>query len=411
MKAEILTIGTELLLGQIINTNASYLGEQLASIGIDCYYMTTVGDNKQRIIDAISISLQRSDILIITGGLGPTPDDLTHECVAGYLGVQQDFDKEIWDIIQQYFTARNKQCPDINKKQAYRPEGTQVLDNPVGTAPGIIYTSDNNKHILTFPGVPRELKTMWQETAIPYLYNLAGNNFEPLYSKELKLCNIGESALIELLGKEIFDNADPTIAPYASKGECKLRISSRDIKKLDNLDNILRSQLQDYIYGHENENLASVVANLLIKYNKSIGLAESCTGGLISTRLTDIPGSSAFIKYNITAYSNEAKINHLNISANLLEQYGSVSEEVAIAMASSIKSLAGTDYGIGITGIAGPSGGTPDKPVGLVYYAISLPDNTIKSYKLNLGGRDKRDLIRYLASQAVLNSLRLLLNH
>lgn len=422
--AEILSIGTELLLGQILNTNAHYLAEELANIGIDCFYQVTVGDNPERIKLCWQEALQRSDIVIATGGLGPTADDLTHECLAGLFNVEMDFDALTFDYIQAFFKQRNIPMPESNRKQALRPHGADILPNPYGTAPGIIWTvspallkalgiiaPERPRVILTFPGVPGEMKKMWQETAKPFLASSFTKAI--VCSWELKHYGIGESALAEKYG-HLLNLATPTVAPLAGQGECRLRITAKATSKEEALAiagpviEEIKSGSGYLCYGESQDTLESIVGALLTQKQLSLSVAESCTGGLVSKRLTDNPGSSAYVKLNAVTYANVAKIKFLGVQEKTLDQYGAVSSECAAEMAQGIRSVAGADFGLAITGIAGPDGGSQDKPVGLVYFGLADGSGTIVAKRV-YPAQLTRSEIRQRAASDALNMVRLLL--
>ncbi|MDJ0626271.1 MAG: competence/damage-inducible protein A [Candidatus Caenarcaniphilales bacterium] len=420
MQAEIVFIGTELLLGQIANSNAVFLGRELASLGIDCFYQTVVGDNKTRIKECLRTALERADLIITTGGLGPTPDDLTTECWAELFNEEMVFDQDILKKVESVFAKANKKMSASNRKLVYRPKTAEQLPNNVGSAPGIIWdvtehckrlqiVGKEKKLVMTFPGVPREMEGMWKETAIPYLSNLLGEN-KKLFYKELKFFGISESRLAEKV-KDTLNLEDPTVAPLVSLGECRLRIASKSQdakeaqKKIKGVEEQITKTVGEFIYGYDEDTLESVVGSLLKTKNKTLSLAESCTGGLISQRLTNVPGSSSYISLNVTTYSNESKKQILNVSQDTLEKYGAVSEQVALQMAKGIKNLAKTDYALSVTGIAGPSGGTIEKPNGTVYIAIIDEEDKEFIRKLELGNRSRND-IRWASSQEALNLVR-----
>lgn len=414
MKAEIISIGTELLLGQIQNTNATYLSEELASIGVSCYYQTTVGDNKQRIKDVLEHACERADILLITGGLGPTPDDLTHETLAEFFGVEMQYHQSIKDSIQEFFAKRNREYSQANKKQAYLPETAEILNNPTGTAPGIVWkTEKNNKdiYVFTFPGVPSEMHSMWKETVRQYLLNLT--EVSVLSSRELKIFNMGESKLMDYVS-DLLESSNPTVAPYAQREECKLRITARASTEQEAQELIspvideIYSRVGEYIYGENSDNLSSVVDRLLKTHKLTISVAESCTGGLVSKRLTDNSGSSQYTGLNLITYSNKSKSQLLKVKQETLDNYGAVSEQTALEMSRGLQELTQSDINVSITGIAGPESDSTDKPVGLVYICI-LYSNQEYNYQLNIGNRG-RDNNRWLISQHVLNYIRQLLN-
>jgi nicotinamide-nucleotide amidase len=422
MKAEIIYIGTELLLGQILNSNAVFLGRELSALGIDCYFQTIVGDNKDRIKESFRIALERANLIITTGGLGPTSDDLTTECWAELFDEKLILDEKVLENIKQIFARRNRVMAESNIKQAFRPASSDLLQNPIGTAPGIIWdlTKQCKKHNLgngeyklamTFPGVPREMQAMWKETAQSFLARkLSGQNI--LVWKELKFYGIGESALAEQV-QDLLNMKDPTVAPLAGKAECRLRLATKapteeiGLKRLKSTEEEIFKRVGKFVYGFNDDTLESVVAQKLKKQNLILALAESCTGGLLSQRLTDIPGSSAYTKTNIVAYANESKIQLLKINPALIERFGVVSEEVAIEMAEGIRELAKADIGLSITGIAGPDGGSKEKPIGTVYIAIAYK-NLKKAKKFSFGQSIRSDN-RWLASQEALNWLRQIL--
>jgi competence/damage-inducible protein CinA C-terminal domain len=431
--AEILAIGTELLLGHVLDTNSQYLSDELARIGIDCYYHTTVGDNKNRVKKALAQALSRSEIVLTSGGLGPTPDDLTMECIAEVMGVPMIMDDEVLAYIREFFTQRGITMPEVNSKQALRPEGADILPNPGGTAPGIIWkltpdqlkkagilTNENNgeaessfnernRYILTFPGVPSELRRMWRETGSKFLQSTVVG--ASIFSVELKHYGIGESALAEKY-RDLLDGSNPTVAPYAGQGECRLRVTAKadsveDAWKLvAPVADLIKHKSGELCYGVDDDTLESVVGKLLTENKWKIAVAESCTGGLVSKRLTDIAGSSNFVSLNLVTYSNEAKCDMLGVSQGLLEVHGAVSAECAEAMAEGVRRVARADIGIGITGIAGPGGGTPEKPIGLVYIGLAA-----KGYycgrMLKLGDRLSRTEIRHRTANEALNMVRL----
>ncbi len=424
--AEILAVGTELLLGQVLDTNSQFLSDELARLGIDCYYHTTVGDNRHRVGKCLKTALSRSEIVITSGGLGPTPDDLTMECIAEVMGAEMVMDETILEIIRSFFNERGIVMPENNAKQALRPAGADLLPNPTGTAPGIIWTispsrlqeagiesipalQSKNRYIMTFPGVPSELKNMWATTVVDFLQaKIVG---AAIFSVELKHFGIGESALAEKYA-DLLAGRNPTVAPYAGHGECRLRVTAKsdDMDTARKLVEPIVADIQErsgtFCYGVDNSTLESVVGDLLKKQGLMISTAESCTGGLLSKRLTDVAGSSDYISFNAVTYSNEAKHKILSVSEQLLNEFGAVSPECAEAMARGVRELSGADIGIGVTGIAGPGGGTDDKPVGLVYLGLSTADTYIGK-KLSLPARLGRTEIRHRTANEALNMVRL----
>jgi nicotinamide-nucleotide amidase len=376
MKCEIIAVGTELLLGNIVNSNARYLSEKLAELGIDVHYHITVGDNMARLKEAIETSLNRSDMIITTGGLGPTDDDLTKEGVAEALGLKLIPHNESLEKLERHFKQANRSMPECNKKQGYIPEGAIVLENNNGTAPGILIEKDK-KVIILLPGPPKEMMPMFANQVYDYLN--AKSKFV-IKSKTLRVVGIGESAIQELL-QHIFDKqSNPTVAPYAKDGEVHLRITAKcqtdeeAISLLMEMKTMITSILKENIYGYDEESLEYIVYQLLKKKNKTISIAESCTGGMISGRLTNVSGVSSVFMNSIVTYSNEAKMKLINVREDTLIKHGAVSAETAKEMAQGIMEVSGTDIGISVTGIAGPDGGTADKPVGLFYIGIAIGD-------------------------------------
>lgn len=382
MRAEIVCIGTELLLGQIVDTNASYLAGELAGLGIDLYHKSTVGDNLERIIATLGQAWKRSDLLILSGGLGPTQDDLTREGVAGLLGEDLEFNIEAWEQVCSYFRRTDRPIPENNRRQAMFPRSGRVVPNSLGTAPAMLVEKEG--HILiTLPGVPSELKGLWESSFKPYLIGkLKGNGSSVLSSLFVKMVGIGESAMEERIIDLIKNQTNPTIAPYASRGEVTLRITAKSDSEKYNREIIsntlesIKERLGEYIYGYDRDNLETVVGRILRDKLWQLGVAESCTGGLISHRLTNIPGSSDYYLGGVNSYSNQLKMGFLGVNAETLNEHGAVSPETAKEMAEGIRKRTGADVGLAITGIAGPGGGIDSKPVGLVYLAVAMPDRT-----------------------------------
>ncbi|MBP0005638.1 MAG: competence/damage-inducible protein A [Cyanobacteria bacterium SBC] len=410
MTAELICIGTELLLGDILNTNAQYIAQQLASLGIPHFYQAVVGDNPDRIKRIIQNAIDRSNILIFTGGLGPTPDDLTIATIADFFNTKLVERQEVLDDIQQKFARRGRTMAASNRKQALLPEGADVLHNPVGSAPGIIWQPRPNLTILTFPGVPAEMRQMWQDTAVPYLKN-QGWGRELFYSRTLKFWGISESELAEKVSS-LLDSQNPTVAPYANHGEVKLRVSARATSQTEaeQLITPVASQIQNiaglHYYGCNDDTLASVVGQLLQTRGQTLAVAESCTGGSLGKALTDIPGSSTYFWGGVIAYENRIKERLLEVSADDLAAHGAVSHPVAKQMAAGVRERFGTDWGIGITGIAGPGGGTPEKPVGLVYIGLASPDGTVESFEYQIGETRGREWVRRVSVSHALDRLR-----
>lgn len=382
MKAEIVCVGTELLLGEIVDTNASYLARCLAAEGIDLYYKSTVGDNLERAAATIRMALGRADVVITSGGLGPTLDDLTREAIADAVGEPLESDPEAMRFIEERFGRLGRPMPESNRRQAMMPRGARTIPNPMGTAPGVWLEKDG-KIVVALPGVPRELKVMTEQTVIPWLLmHIPAGEHKVLRSRVLRLTGIGESAMEERIMPLIEGQRNPTIAPYAGEGECRLRLTAsaaaeqQAIWMLDELEGRVRQTLGRHIYGYEQDTLESVIIGRLKNAGKRLAVAESCTGGLVSHRLTNVPGSSEAFFEGVVTYDNRSKSTRLGVPAELITARGAVSEPVARAMAEGIRKTSGCDYGVATTGIAGPGGGTDAKPVGLVYVAASGPLET-----------------------------------
>jgi len=411
---EILSIGTELLLGNIINTNAQWISEQLSQLGLNHFRQSTVGDNFDRIIKVIQEISKRSNLLITTGGLGPTPDDLTTEAIAKSFNVTLFERPHLWDEIKQKLSNSKLQDDSSSlRKQCLFPKNAQIINNPRGTAPGMIWEPIKGFTILTFPGVPSEMKTMWEETANDFIKTKFSDNYS-FYSNTLKFTGIGESSVAEKIN-DLLNLKNPTVAPYANLGEVKLRITARAKNHLEAKNIIkpvkekLKKDFSKFIFGEDNDTLPGVLIKKLTKRNQTIVFAESCTGGLLSSSLTSISGSSQVFQGSIVSYSNELKNSLLNISEEKLTKYGAVSEEVCEAMAINVKEKLRADWAISISGIAGPNGGSEDKPVGLVYISISGPNNYVTTIKKQFDSTRNRLEIQTLSVNVCLNSLRLIL--
>ncbi|MFM7437527.1 MAG: competence/damage-inducible protein A, partial [Snowella sp.] len=389
---------------------------ELAQLGIPHYYQTTVGDNPQRIHQVIATAIQRSSILIFTGGLGPTPDDLTTEAIADFFETPLIERPEIIADITEKFTRINRPIAENNYKQALLPQGADILANSTGTAPGLIWQPRPGITLLTFPGVPSEMKRMWKDIAVPYLKS-QGWGKERIYSQVLRFRGIGESSLAEKVAP-LFELKNPTVAPYAALGEVRLRVSSKATSEAEALEAIEPVAIQireiaglDY-FGQDEATIASVVGKLLLEKGQTVSVAESCTGGGLGAMFTEIPGSSYYFYGGIIAYDNQAKIKLLGVNPEDIATFGAVSPEVAEQMALGVKQSLQTDWGLSITGIAGPEGGTESKPVGLVYLGIADPQENVESLKFQFGDTRGRSGIRYLSASNALDQLRRrLLNH
>ncbi|MBR5235880.1 MAG: competence/damage-inducible protein A [Clostridia bacterium] len=402
MKAEIIAVGTEILVGDIVNTNAQFISRELFSLGIDMYYQTVVGDNKKRLTDAIAQAFERADLVIFSGGLGPTEDDLTKETVAAYFEAPLYYDEAIGEDIKTYF--KNRKCPESNMKQAQIPQGAMVLANNHGTAPGVILQKEGKIAVL-LPGPPRELIPMFTQQVMPFLKSRSDYVMESL---TLRLFGVGESAVGEMLS-DLMAGSNPTVAPYAKDHEVTLRIAAKAETKdaalslIEPVHQAIKDRLGEYIYGYDEEDMPKTVAGLLLEKKITIACAESCTAGLLTGTLGNIPGISAVLNESIVTYSNEAKIKYLGVSPETLERCGAVSSETAGEMAVGIAKTAKTDIGVSITGIAGPDGGTEEKPVGLVYVGVCYHDQ-VTVQKLTLKGN--RQKIRQAAVLNALNHVR-----
>jgi nicotinamide-nucleotide amidase len=410
MSAEIICVGTELLLGDILNSNAQFLAQQLADLGIPHYYQSVVGDNIERLQQVIKIASDRASILIFTGGLGPTPDDLTTEAIASFFNTPLVENPEIVRDIAEKFAQTGRQMTANNRKQALIPQGADILPNPSGTAPGILWQPRPNLIILTFPGVPSEMHRMWRETAVPYLKK-QGWGREIIYSRMMRFRGIGESALAEKVA-DLLNLTNPTVAPYAGMGEVRLRVSAkaRTEKEAIAIIEPVAQKIRDIAgldyFGADDDTLASVVGGLLKAAKETVGVAESCTGGGLGEMFTAISGSSDYFVGGIIAYDNSVKMALLEVSSQDLEQFGAVSHPVAKQMALGAQKQLKTSWALSITGIAGPGGGTETKPVGLVYLGLATPEGEVNSFEYRLGERRDRLTIRHLCACNALDLLR-----
>ncbi|CZR96744.1 MULTISPECIES: competence/damage-inducible protein A [Clostridioides] len=413
MKAEIISVGTEILLGDIVNTNSQFLAKELASLGIEVYHQSTVGDNKQRLLECFDESLKRSDLVITTGGLGPTGDDMTKETAAEYFGQELELHKPSLEVLESFFVKTGRKMAENNMKQVYFPKDAIVLKNNNGTAPGAILKK-NDKSIIVLPGPPREMKAMFNESVKPYLQQFTN---EMLVSKTLRLYGIGESNLeLEILDI-INEQTNPTVALYAKELEVTIRITAKAKNEKDAFELIkpveeeIKNRVGKYVYTEgdisvsEGETaLEDAVAKLLVEKNLTIAVAESCTGGLVSSSLINYSGISSVFLEGCVTYSNEAKMKRLGVKRETLEDFGAVSEQTAIEMAEGVAKGLGANIGISTTGVAGPGGGTEEKPVGLVYTAIYINGKTV--VKKNIFNGDRRK-IRLRATRDLLNELRI----
>lgn len=402
IRGEHIAIGSELLLGQIANAHARTISLAFAEQGFFMYRHTTVGDNLGRIVEAFAQAAQRANVIVVTGGLGPTADDLTREALAEHLGRSLREDEQALHDIESYFSKSRRPMPLENRKQALVMDGGQLLPNPNGTAPGQ-YIEAGGVHYFLLPGPPLEMKPMLFHDVIPTLRTLLPAN-KVLVSRVLHLCGIGESAVDEQI-PDLLASTNPTVAPLASEGEMLLRITasadnhSAAQALIEPVERRLRTMFPEFIYGVDEETLASAVGVALSRKGQTLAVAESCTGGLFSSMITAVPGASSYFLGGAVTYDNRIKQRVLGVTQETLQENGAVSEETAKAMANGVRVLCNATYGVATTGIAGPGGGTPEKPVGLVYVAIAGPDTTAV-YRLQLRG--SREQIRLRAVKQAL---------
>lgn len=409
MIVELVSTGTELLLGQIVNTNAPFLATRLNELGFSVVYQTTVGDNRDRMKRVLQTALERADIVITTGGLGPTQGDITKEVTASLLGKPMYLDEVSVQRIQQFFSKRHTCMPENNLRQAMIPEGAKIIENTCGTAPGVIIEDEaNGKVIINLPGPPHECSAMFETSIVPYLRERFG--FQgAIVSRVLRTYGLGESALEERIREYILSQSNPTLALLARNGEIHVRITARAASEIQalqlihDLETQLRPLIGEYIFGTDEDTLEMSVGNLLLEKNLSVALAESCTGGLVTSRITDVPGSSRYLIGSVVCYSNTVKVEQVGVKEEILAAKGAVSHETAESMAQGIKKKLSAGIGIGITGIAGPDGATADKPVGLVYIAIDGPAGTRWHEHYFTGTRTE---IKKRTALAALNHLR-----
>ena len=393
MIVELISVGTELLLGNIVNTNARFLAEKCALLGLSMYNQVVVGDNRERLADAVKTALSRSDLVILTGGLGPTEDDLTKETCAEAMGYGLVEDAHTRARIEEYFkNSIFKEIPDNNWKQAMVPEGAIVLDNNNGTAPGLILEKDGKRAVL-LPGPPNEMIPLFQGQVEPYLQKLRP---ELIVSRMVKICGKGESQVEDELLDLIDKQTNPTIATYAKTGEVHVRVTASAPNE-ETAERLIKPVVKEIkrrfgmaVYSiREEETLEMAVVRLLKKYDLTVATAESCTGGLVAGRIVNVPGASDVFREGFITYSNKAKRKHLDVSMNTIKKYGAVSKETAREMAVGGVFATDSDICVAITGLAGPGGGTEEKPVGLVYMACCLGDNvTVEKYQFK-GNREK----------------------
>lgn len=405
MRAEILSCGTELLLGHISDTNATYLAQSLSSLGIDLYFVSQVGDNLGRIVETLRRAWERADLVIMTGGLGPTEDDLAREAISALLGETMQVDPQLEIDLRARFAGANASMPDRNLKQATLIPSARALPNPRGTAPGWLVEKDGHL-IVAMPGVPREMYRMWEAEAVPRLAEHMGGS--AIFTRLLRVSGMGESAVEERLDA-LLHSANPTIATYAKTDAVDVRVTAKAETLVEAQEMVaqieaqVRSQLGQYIFGTDRDTLQSVVGQYLADRQRSLAVMESLTGGLLASTITDYPGSSKHFIGGVVAYSSDLKVQ-MGVPRETIEQFGAVSPETARAMASVVRQLLKTDYGIGVTGVAGPDM-QEGKPVGTVYIAIAGPQGLVDGR--GPGWRGSREDQKRLAVLAALNLLRL----
>lgn len=405
MNAELIAVGTEILLGDIVNTDAQVISQGLSELGINVFYQTVVGDNPARLRHVIETARDRADIIITTGGLGPTLDDLTKETLATVFGRKMALHQPSLDRIKGFFQTIGREMTPNNEKQAWLPEGCTVFVNEWGTAPGCAFEA-YGKHVLMLPGPPRECNPMWKECAMPYLYKLAGGC---IVSRNVRVFGLGESNMETILHDMMEQSTNPTIAPYAKTSECFARVTAKADtpeaceKLLEPVVEKICGLLGDDVYGVDVDSLEQVVGDGLRQRGMTLAVAESCTGGLLSKRITDVPGCSDYYLGGVCSYANEVKMKVLGVKKETLDTVGAVSPEVAEQMAEGVAKALGADVGVGITGVAGPGGGTDDKPVGLVYISIWCKG---QHYTRKMKSTNGRDRVRMQAASTALDLIR-----
>ncbi len=405
---ELLAVGTELLLGNTVNSDAQMLARELSALGLNVYYHSVVGDNPERLSQSVELAKSRADVIITTGGLGPTCDDLTKKVVAQSFGKAMVYHPECADAIRSYFACSGRAMTENNLQQAWLPEGCTVLENRWGTAPGCAFQSGRH-FVVMLPGPPRECIPMFKEAAAPWLSQLSEG---VICSHTLRIFGWGESQVESLLRDRMNELTNPTLAPYAKEGEMELRITAKAADQaaaealIAPVEREVRGLLGDLIYGTGEDTLEKVVLEGMKARGLTLGTAESCTGGLIAKRVTDLPGSSAVLRGGVVSYTNEVKTNVLGVSRQLLEEQGAVCAEVARAMAQGARRVLGCDAAVSATGVAGPDRDERGNPVGLVYVALAAPDGCWVR-KLNLAGAsDRRDRVRIMAANHALDMIR-----
>lgn len=405
MVAEIVSVGTELLMGQVVNTDAQFIAQRLAPLGFQVFYHTTVGDNVKRLTAVVHQAVERSDVVVFTGGLGPTDDDLTKETVAAALGLTVEPIPEEVERLKRHFASRGYDFTPNNLKQASFPKSAVILPNDFGTAPGCIMSAEDKTAIL-LPGPPRELFPMFQNRVMPYLERMSGSK---LYTRELRIFGKGESSVTYELRDIIEHQTNPTVAPYVKTGEVTLRVTALCQNDAEGealakpmIEEII-GRLGDIVYSTVGESLPETCARLLVAENRTLAVAESCTGGLVASELVAIPGCSKFLLEGCVAYSDDAKARRLGVSRDTLSRFGAVSEPCAKEMAEGMRRASGADYALATTGFAGPDGGTSENPIGTVYLALAF-DGGVLAKRIQLHGDRAR--IREIATLHAFDLLR-----
>jgi len=409
MKAGILAIGTELLMGQTVNTNATYLSKQLNDLGIGVYYHYTIGDNPERIKKALADLLDHCDLVITTGGLGPTLDDITKEVIAEALGLEMVLDQRSFEIVKEHFKKFNRVMPESNIRQAYFPKGAIILDNEKGTAPAcIVELKDTNQTIVVLPGPPRELKHIYDKHVKDYL---EVSNAQKIHSMYLSVYDYGESSAEESLMDLIKGQTNPTIATYAGDGKVLIRVTSSGLNQEENKVEVnriateIKKRMGSYIVSEEGEDIDLVISKLLKDRGMKISVVESCTGGKLISALVKHAGASDIVETGIVTYSNSAKIRDVGVSPETLQTYGAVSHQTCFEMVKGLIAKTGSDVGISVTGIAGPTGGTIEKPVGLVYIGLSIAGDIYTFENKFIGDRE------LIQNRCVIKALKLLYDY
>lgn len=407
---ELISVGTEILLGDILNTDAQFLSIELARLGISVIHQSTVGDNRERLLAQLKEAADRSDIIILSGGLGPTPDDLTKEVCCEFFGKKMFLHEPTVEKIKTYFSTKGMKMAQNNLKQAMFPKDCVIFPNDNGTAPGMAIEKDG-VHILVLPGPPRELKPMFRNCAVPYLMQFSDRI---IVSHNIRTFGIGESLMAERVN-DLFDAENPTVAPYAKDGEALLRVTAmaRTKEEAENLCkpviNEIKSRLDGFVYGVDYTCIEEAVIEKLKEKHMKVATAESCTGGLIAKRITDVPGASEVFDCGIISYANEIKHRVLGVSEDDLNKYGAVSEPVARQMAQGALKVSGADIAVSVTGIAGPDSDSTNKPVGLVYIGLADRDNVwVRELRTS---RKDRSYNRYVSASNALNMIRLYIDN